>query len=81
MKTTLAINDDEIAYMGDDLPDLTLLKRVGLPITVPNACQAVKQHVPYVTCAAGGNGAVREVCEFILNAQAHWETLLKTYLD
>ncbi len=81
LKQTLQLNDHEIAYMGDDLPDLTLMKRVGLPVTVPNAASVMKQHIPFVTTLPGGNGAVREVCELILNAQDHWETLIKTYLD
>lgn len=81
LKQLLQLDDLDIAYMGDDLPDLTLLKRVGLPVTVPNACVTVKQQIPFVTTQTGGQGAVREVCEFILNAQNHWETLIKTYLD
>jgi len=76
----LGLQDDEVAYIGDDLPDLPLLKRVGLPITVPNASQEVLDRTPFVTQAKGGKGAVREVCEFILKAQGKWENVLNQYL-
>lgn len=76
----LGLLDHEVAYMGDDLPDLALLKRVGLPITVPNAVKEVLERTPFVTKAKGGKGAVREVCELILKAQGKWENILNQYL-
>lgn len=72
----LGLQDHEVAYMGDDLPDLPLLKRVGLPITVPNAVKEVLDRTPFVTQAKGGKGAVREACELILKAQGRWEAIL-----
>ena len=66
----------EVAYMGDDLIDIPLLKRVGLAITVPNGMACVKGYAHYETNKAGGRGAVREVCEMIMEAQ---ETLQSTY--
>jgi 3-deoxy-D-manno-octulosonate 8-phosphate phosphatase (KDO 8-P phosphatase) len=76
----LKLQDKEVAYMGDDLPDLPLLKRVGLPITVPNAVKEVQETALFMTHVRGGEGAVREVCEFILKAQGKWETVLNQYM-
>ena len=58
------------AYVGDDLPDIPVLRRCGLAVAVANAADAVKAEAHYVTVAAGGRGAVREVCELILRARA-----------
>jgi 3-deoxy-D-manno-octulosonate 8-phosphate phosphatase (KDO 8-P phosphatase) len=60
---------DETAHVGDDLPDLPILKKVGLAVAVSNAMPAVKRAVHHVTAAPGGRGAVREVCDLILEAQ------------
>ena len=57
------------AYVGDDLPDLPVLRRCGLAVAVANAVEAVKSEAHYVTRAAGGRGAVREVCDLILAAR------------
>ena len=57
------------AYVGDDLPDLPVLRRCGLAVAVANAADAVKAEAHYVTRASGGHGAVREVCELILRAR------------
>lgn len=57
---------DEIAYIGDDYPDLGVLKRVGFSATVPESFDDIKKAVDYVTKRPGGIGAVREVCELIL---------------
>ena len=65
----LKLRDDEVAYMGDDLPDLPVLRRCGLAVTVPNAMEAVKAEAHYVTRAGGGRGAVRELCDLILAAR------------
>jgi 3-deoxy-D-manno-octulosonate 8-phosphate phosphatase (KDO 8-P phosphatase) len=77
---TFQFEDHEIAYMGDDLPDLAILKRVGLAVTVPNAAKEVLERTPFVTKSKGGKGAVREVCEFILKAQGKWEEVVGKYL-
>ncbi len=76
----LNIKDDEVAYVGDDLPDLPILRRVGLPMGVPDAVPAVMKTVSFVTQNRGGKGAVREVCEAIMSAQGNWEAALKKYL-
>ena len=66
------VTDDEVAYVGDDLPDLPLLKRAGLAVAVANATFEVRRAAHYVTIARGGEGAVREVVELILKAQGKW---------
>jgi 3-deoxy-D-manno-octulosonate 8-phosphate phosphatase (KDO 8-P phosphatase) len=59
------LSPEEIAYIGDDLFDIPLLKKVGFAATVPDAMEEVLEVVDYVTKRPGGNGAVREVCDFI----------------
>jgi 3-deoxy-D-manno-octulosonate 8-phosphate phosphatase (KDO 8-P phosphatase) len=66
--------------MGDDLIDLPVMLRCGLAITVPAAPSLVKKHAHYVTRCEGGRGAVREVCEIIMQAQNTLEAHLETYL-
>ena len=65
-------NDAQIAYVGDDLPDLPLLQRAGLAVAVANAATEVKRAAHYVTVHSGGEGAVREVVELIVKAQGKW---------
>ena len=65
----LGINAAHCAFVGDDLPDLPLLERVGFPIAVANAVAGIREACDYTTRAPGGNGAVREVCELILAAR------------
>ena len=60
---------NEVAYIGDDITDLPLLKQVGFAATVPGALDIVKEHCHYVTQRVGGDGAFREIIDFILNAQ------------
>ena len=67
------VTDAEVAYVGDDLPDLPLLERVGLAVAVGNAVVEVKRTAHYVTVARGGEGAIREVVELILKAQGKWK--------
>lgn len=66
----LNISTAECAYVGDDIPDLPLLKHVGFSIAVANAVPALHQQCDYSTSARGGQGAVREICELILGAQS-----------
>jgi 3-deoxy-D-manno-octulosonate 8-phosphate phosphatase (KDO 8-P phosphatase) len=63
------LKDEEIAYIGDDVVDIPVLRRVGLPIAVGDSWEGVKKRVSYVTRAAGGRGAVREVADLLLKAQ------------
>jgi 3-deoxy-D-manno-octulosonate 8-phosphate phosphatase (KDO 8-P phosphatase) len=67
----------EIAFMGDDLPDLHIMRKVGLSIAVADAHEYVIKEADMVTHANGGGGAVREVCEKILKSQGHWENLME----
>ncbi|MGD1093293.1 MAG: HAD hydrolase family protein [Bryobacteraceae bacterium] len=69
----------EIAYVGDDLTDLVVMRRVGLAFAPANARPEVKQVVHCITSAAGGAGAIREVIELILRAQGHWTEILRKY--
>jgi 3-deoxy-D-manno-octulosonate 8-phosphate phosphatase (KDO 8-P phosphatase) len=66
------VSDEEIAYVGDDLPDLQVLQRVGLAVAVANAAPEVKRAAHYVTSRSGGDGSVREVIELIVKAQGKW---------
>jgi 3-deoxy-D-manno-octulosonate 8-phosphate phosphatase (KDO 8-P phosphatase) len=65
----LCIDSNECAYVGDDVPDLPLLNHVGFGVAVANAVPALHDQCDYSTSAAGGFGAVREVCELILDAK------------
>lgn len=72
---------EQIAYVGDDLPDLPVMRRVGFAIAVQNAHSFVKQHCDWVTTAAGGQGAVREITDFILHAQGLLDAIQDSYLE
>jgi 3-deoxy-D-manno-octulosonate 8-phosphate phosphatase (KDO 8-P phosphatase) len=71
--TRAGVTDDEVAYVGDDLPDLPLLQRAGLAVAVADAVVEVKRVAHYITTVRGGEGAVREVVELILKAQGKWK--------
>jgi 3-deoxy-D-manno-octulosonate 8-phosphate phosphatase (KDO 8-P phosphatase) len=72
---------EEAAFVGDDLPDVPLLKRVGLPIGVANATPDVRALAPPVTVASGGHGAVREFVEEFLRARGQWDAAVESYLS
>jgi len=76
----LQIEWQHIAYMGDDLPDLAAVRRVGLGMTVANANPLLRQHADWISQLPGGAGAVREAAEFILDAQGKLEALQAAYL-
>ena len=71
---------DQCAFVGDDLPDVPVLKRVALPIAVHNACAEVRAVAKVVTAAPGGQGAAREAAELILKARGEWDQRVRTYL-
>lgn len=77
--TRSGIAASQVAYIGDDLTDVVVMNRVGLSIAPANARPEVKGIVQHVTGSAGGQGAVREVCELLLKAQGHWDELLRKY--
>ena len=68
--TTLSLTDTQVAYMGDDIPDIPLIQRAGIGISVPNAVEAARNAADLITQHPGGRGAVREICDYILTAQA-----------
>lgn len=74
------VSAEQVAFIGDDLPDLALMKKVGLSIAVADAHKTVLKNADMVTSTKGGNGAVREVCEAILKAQGFWENILERFL-
>ena len=77
----LKLSRDAAAYMGDDVVDLTVMRHVGLAISVPESPLIVRKHSHYVTQRGGGNGAVREACELIMSAQGTLDAQLAPYLQ
>ncbi len=76
----LGLNYEQVAYLGDDLPDLPVIRRVGLGMAVASADGFVRQHAHGVTQARGGEGAAREFCELILRAQGNLDAAQAAYL-
>lgn len=76
----LELSRDAAAYMGDDVVDLTVMRHVGLSISVPESPRLVREHSDYVTQCRGGHGAVREACEMIMSAQGTLDARLAQYL-
>lgn len=76
-KTGLAA--EQVAYVGDDMIDLPVLRRVGFAATVADAVDDVKPHVHYVTQRPGGRGAVREICDLLLRESGRWENVTARY--
>lgn len=76
----LGLGYEEVAYLGDDLPDLPVIRRVGLGMAVASADAFVRQHAHGITSAAGGAGAAREFCELIMRAQGTLEQAQAAYL-
>ncbi|MRR17741.1 MAG: phenylphosphate carboxylase subunit delta [Deltaproteobacteria bacterium] len=73
------LTPDAIAYMGDDIVDIPVLKMVGFAATVADGLDLVKKTVDHVTKSKGGQGAVREVCEMLLVAQGYWSQVADRY--
>ncbi len=65
-----------VAFLGDDLPDITVMRRVGLAVAVGDAAPEVKRVAHYITKAIGGKGAAREVVELILKSKGIWEEMI-----
>lgn len=74
-----SLTSAEVAYLGDDLIDLPVLRRVGFSATVADGVPEVRAEVDYVSAHAGGDGAVREVCEMLLKAKGVWERVTERY--
>ena len=73
------VSPEEICFIGDDLIDMPVLKRVGFAVAVPNAVEEVRDVAHYITSKTGGRGAVREVCDMILKAQDKWSLATSRY--
>jgi 3-deoxy-D-manno-octulosonate 8-phosphate phosphatase (KDO 8-P phosphatase) len=79
IKNKYGLTDVQIAYLGDDLTDLSILSRVGFPIAVSTAVAEVKEKALYITKTKAGCGALREVTQIILAIQGKWEKVLAEY--
>ncbi len=76
-----SVKEEEICFIGDDLIDIPVLKRVGLSVAPLNAVDEVKPYADIVTEKKGGQGAVREICNLILRAQGTWDNVTKRYFE
>ena len=76
----LGLGLKQLCYIGDDLPDLPVVRAAGLGVAVADAAAELRQAADYVTTAPGGAGAVRETVEMILKTQRRWEDLIQAYL-
>ena len=72
----LKVSSEEVCFVGDDLPDIPVLEKVGFAVAVKNAANEVKRVADYVTKKQGGDGAVREVVELILKTQGKWKKII-----
>jgi 3-deoxy-D-manno-octulosonate 8-phosphate phosphatase (KDO 8-P phosphatase) len=79
MIADVGVTLDQVCAIGDDLPDVPMLRACGLAAAVADACEETKEDADYVTQAAGGGGAVREVIELILRAQGEWQSIVARY--
>jgi len=70
------VSDSAVAFIGDDLPDIPIMRRAGLAIAVGDAAPEVKQSAHYITRAAGGHGAIREAVELILKSKGIWAEMI-----
>jgi 3-deoxy-D-manno-octulosonate 8-phosphate phosphatase (KDO 8-P phosphatase) len=80
LRGRLGLDDTEVAYAGDDLVDLPIMRRVGLAVAVGDAHPAVRRHAHWCTQAHGGRGAARELCELIMEAQGTLDASIGRYL-
>ncbi len=81
MLAAAGVSPDEVAMIGDDMPDVPLLRHAGLGTAVADAVQEVKEAADIVTNKKGGRGAVRELIEFILKTQGRWTSVLERYYE
>lgn len=72
-----SVLDEEVCFIGDDLPDVPVLKRAGFAVSVPNGSQEAREAAHFVTRTPGGQGAVRELIELILKTQGQWQAVLE----
>ncbi len=79
--TDLKLTPEEVAYIGDDLIDIPVMTKVGLPVAVADAHSKAKEIAKHITTNIGGNGAVREVCDLILDAQGKLENIYSKFIN
>jgi 3-deoxy-D-manno-octulosonate 8-phosphate phosphatase (KDO 8-P phosphatase) len=79
VKDELGVSDAQVAYVGDDLPDLPVMRRVAAPIAVADAVEEVRAVAKYVTKYPGGYGAVRDAIEYLCKEAGLWEQVLERY--
>lgn len=79
IKRKSGLKDQQIAYVGDDIVDLPILRKVGLAMTVRDCWAELKREVDYVAAGKGGRGAVREIIELLLKAQGKWQGVTRRY--
>lgn len=77
----LSLQPQQVAYVGDDVVDLPIMRRVGFAVAVQDAHTLVRKHAHWQTAAPGGRGAVRDVCEFVMEAQGMLDEQLGKYLE
>ena len=80
LKSSLGLADEQIAYVGDDVVDLPVMTKVGLAVAVQDGHAFTRQHAHWVTSSRGGQGAAREVCEMLMEAQGTLQPALDKYL-
>lgn len=73
------LSEKEVAYVGDDIVDIPVFKRVGLSVAVSDAAEEARAHAMMITKNRGGRGAVREVCDFLLKAKGRWKSMTEEY--
>ena len=79
--TEAGVSSEAVAFIGDDLNDIPLMRRSALAVAVADACEETRNYAHYVTKLKGGRGAVRETVELILKAQERWGKLIDDYLN
>ncbi len=81
MMAPMGIEARQVAYMGDDLPDLAAIRFAGIGVAVADAVPLVREHADLVVTRNGGDGAVREFCEWLMNAQGTFDAIISRYLN
>lgn len=81
IRRAFKLQDEEICFVGDDLIDIPVLKRVGLAVCPSSAVDEVKATVHVITRKRGGRGAVREICDLILKSQGKWKKVTEAYFE
>ena len=81
LKDKYSLKDSEIAYMGDDLPDITLMNRVGVSAAPADCIAIVKEYADYNCEHKGGNGAAREFCEYLMKQRGQYNAMLQSFID